>query len=200
MSSTEIVTDKPSYLGLLNAISLAETAAGIHLEAWAEATPHSGLAATLRLVAARERSHGEVFCRRIAELGFTLRPKADPRGPARLAKLADPNLSDLDKIPPRGAAEADPFGEIRQRLAEGEFDPMTANLMGWYIAEEKDSERRLREAYEGVREAAGQARRQGAKAPQHEAPSADAQAIMACMTAGFARLEKAMEKLAKAKK
>ena len=32
------------------------------------------------------------------------------------------------------------------------------------------------------------------------APSADAQAIMACMTAGFARLEKSLEKLARAKK
>jgi hypothetical protein len=28
-------------------------------------------------------------------------------------------------------------------------------------------------------------------------PSADAQAIMACMTAGFAKLEKSLEKLAK---
>jgi hypothetical protein len=198
MPSIETVTHKPTYLGLLNAISLAETAAGVHLEAWAEATPHAELATVLRLVAARERSHGEVFCRRIAELGFTLRPKADPRGAARLARLADPKISDLDKIPPRGAAEADPFGEIRQRLAEGEFDPMTASLMGWYIAEEKDSDRRLHEAYECVREAAGQGK--PPKAARSDELSADAQAIMACMTAGFARLEKAMEKLAKARK
>jgi len=31
-------------------------------------------------------------------------------------------------------------------------------------------------------------------------PSADAEAIMACMTAGFARLEKSLEKLARAVK
>lgn len=195
MASTQTVTHKPTYLGLLNAISLAETEAGVHLEAWAEATPSADLAAVLRLVAARERSHGEVFARRIAELGFTVRPKPDPRAAARLEKLADRRLSDLDKIPPRGAGESDPFSDIRQRLAEGEFDPMTANLMGWYIAEEKDSERRLREAYDCVREGAGHK----GSGPAGQ-PSADAQAIMACMTAGFARLEKAMEKLAKARK
>jgi len=189
MSKTAVL-EKPAYLGLLNAISLAESAAGEYLEAWAEATPNAELAATLRLVAARERSHGDVFCRRIAELGYSLRQKADPRAAERLAKLADPNVSDLAKIPPRREEEQDPFADIRRRLAEGEFDPMTANLMNWYIAEEKDSARRLDEAYACVRDS----RR------VQSAASADAEAIMACMTAGFARLEKAIEKLAKARK
>ena len=183
---------KPGYLGLLNAISLAESAAGVYLEAWAEVTPNADLACALRLVAAREKSHGEVFCRRIAELGYTLREKPDTRAGERLAKLGDRRVSDLEKIPAGGDEAADPFADIRRRLAEGEFDAMTANLMNWYIAEEKDSERRLREAYDGVRVAA---RRHPAAGP-----SADAEAIMACMTAGFARLEKAMEKLAKARK
>jgi hypothetical protein len=200
MSNVEVTVAKPAYLGLLNAISLAETAAGVHLEAWAAATANPELAQALRLVAAREGSHGEVFCRRIAELGYSLRPKPDPREDARLARLADPDRSDLDKIPPRGASEADPFADIRRRLAEGEFDPMTANLMNWYIAEEKDSEKRLHEAYERVREGAGHGRRNARPADRHDLPSADAEAIMACMSAGFARLEKAVEKLAKARK
>jgi hypothetical protein len=191
MANTATV-QKPAYLGLLNAISLAESAAGVYLEAWAEVTPNSDLACTLRLVAAREKSHGDVFCRRIAELGFELRRKPDPRAAERLARLADPGISDLEKIPARSDEEADPFADIRRRLAEGEFDAMTANLMNWYIAEEKDSARRLTEAYDCVR-GSGKAVRPGA-------PSADAEAIMACMTAGFARLEKAMEKLAKARK
>lgn len=189
MSKTDVL-EKPAYLGLLNAISLAETAAGDYLEAWADATPDAELAATLRLVAARERSHGEVFCRRIAELGYSLRQKADPRAAERLAKLGDAGISDLDKIPPRTEESADPFADIRRRLAEGEFDPMTANLMNWYIAEEKDSARRLDAAYANVRG--------GGRAAS--GTSADADAIMACMTAGFARLEKAIERLAKARK
>ena len=192
-------TAEPTYLGLLNAISLAESAAGAYLEAWAAATPIPDLAGVLRLVAARETSHGEVFRRRIAELGFELRRKPDPRAAERHAKLADPRIADIDKIPARGSEDADPFADIRRRMAEGEFDAMTANLMNWYIAEEKDSARRLSEAYDCVREAAGRGRRASGVGEAAQ-PSADAEAIMACMTAGFARLEKAMEKLAKARK
>jgi hypothetical protein len=73
---------------------------------------------------------------------------------------------------------------------------MTCNLLGWYIAEEADSGKRLREAYACVRDRANgkAARMNGA---DHSA-SADAEAIMACMTQGFSRLEKSIEKLAKA--
>jgi hypothetical protein len=198
MAETQSV-QKPSYLGLLNAISLAESAAGVYLEAWADVTPNEDLACCLRLVAARERSHGDVFCRRISELGFELRKKPDLRGAEQLAKLANPNISDLDKIPSRSEEGADPFADIRRRISEGEFDPMTVNLLNWYIAEEKDSGRRLREAYECVREMAD-GKTKGASKMAADAPSADAEAMMACMTAGFARLEKAMEKLVKASK
>jgi hypothetical protein len=186
---------KPKYLGLLNAISNAESAAGVYLTAWADVTPDPDLACTLRLVAARETSHGDVFCRRIAELGFELRKKVDPKGYEILSKLANPNVSDLEKVGDREDRDTDPFGDIRRRIAEGEFDPMTANLLTWYIAEEMDSGRRLREAYACVREKAGQG-----KAAAAGGPSADAEAIMACMTAGFARLEKSLEKLVKASK
>ena len=127
MSKTAVL-EKPAYLGLLNAISLAESAAGVYLDAWAEVTPSAELAATLRLVAARERSHGDVFCRRIAELGYTLRQKSDPRSAERLARLADPNLSDLDKIPPHREEEADPFADIRRRLADIDAGKLEALL------------------------------------------------------------------------
>ena len=39
-------TTKPRYLGLLNAISLAETRAGNYLRAWADATDDEDLACT----------------------------------------------------------------------------------------------------------------------------------------------------------
>lgn len=191
---------KPAFLGLLNAISNAETAAGVYLEAWADVTPDPDLACTLRLVAARERSHGEVFCRRIAELGFTLRRKPDPKAAETLSRLSNPRISDLEKVGDREAGDGDGdfFGDIRRRIAEGEFDSMTASLMTWYIAEEIDSGRRLREAYDCVRERAGVKKARAASVPA--APSADAEAMMACMTAGFARLEKSLEKLVKASK
>ncbi len=190
-------TEKPSYLGLLNAISLAESRAGVYLEAWANATTNDDLAATLRLVAGRERSHGEVFCRRLSELGYSLRQKPDAKDGARLAKLADPRVSDLDKVGPE-RDEGDTFGEIRKSMADGVFDGMTCNLMQWYIAEEEDSGRRLREAYACVRDmAAGRKSKANGRASM-DGPSGDAEAIMACMTQGFSRLEKSIEKLAKA--
>ena len=80
-------------------------------------------------------------------------------------------------------------------MAEGDFDPMTVNLMNWYIAEEKDSAKRLRQAYDCVRDiASGDKKTGGSPRFLSDGPSADAEAIMACMTAGFARLEKTLEK------
>jgi hypothetical protein len=201
-------TEKPRYLGLLNAISLAESEAGVYLEAWANATNDEDLACTLRLVAARETSHGEVFCRRLCELGYDLRQKPDAKSPARLAKYANPKISDLDKIGPQrnleNEAVADTFAEIRQAMADGVYDPMTCNLLSWYIAEEEDSGRRLREVYACVREKAGmgkmKSKANGNGAMNGAHASADAEAIMACMTAGFAKLEKSLDKLARAVK
>lgn len=194
--------EKPRYLGLLNAISLAESHAGIYLEAWANATCDEELACTLRLVAARERSHGAVFCRRLCELGYDLRQKHDPEDAARIARYANPKVTDLEKIGKR-REEKDPFGEIEQKMKEGFYDPMTCNLLSWYICEERDSGKRLRAAYDCVRAKAnggagvaanGHANGNGAMA--ESAPSSDAKAIMACMSEGFARLEKCIAGMA----
>jgi hypothetical protein len=194
---------KPAYLGLLNAISLGESQAGVHLSAWAGATPDADLAATLRLVAARETSHGQLFERLLCELGYGLRPKPDPKDGKRLAKLADPGVSDLEKIGPERSETNDELGEIEKRIAAGEFDPVSANMLSWWICEERDSGAKLRAAYAACRAKANghAAKKNGAaRANGADAPSADAEAIMACMTSGFAKLEKSIDKLAKAVK
>jgi hypothetical protein len=198
----EAATNKPRYLGLLNAISLGETNAGIYLRAWADATSDEDLACTLRLVAARETSHGELFCRRLCELGYELRQRPDPEGAARVAKYANPKISDVEKIGrARSEVEDDPFGEIEEKLKEGFYDPMTANLLSWYICEERDSAKHLRACYAKVRAKAGESPRKAAKSANGNGAmkptdvSADAQAIMACMSDGFSRLERKLEKL-----
>jgi hypothetical protein len=196
MASTGTMTaaKKPAYLGLLNAISLAETEAGIYLRAWADATCDDDLACTLRLVAARETSHGMLFCRMLGELGYELREKHDPKSAERIAKYANPKIPDIDKLP-RSGEEKDPFGEIEKAMADGAYDPVTCNMLSWYICEERDSGARLREAYAKVRAKAGVATKTSAKAMSNGAgPSEDAKAIMACMTEGFARLEKSIQK------
>ena len=187
---------KPSYLGLLNAISLGEASAGVSLGAWANATANEELANALRFVAARETSHGNLFCRRINELGFDLLQKPDPEAAARVAKYANPKVSDLEKAgPERGEGAGNPFAEIERQMEDGIYDPLTAKLMTWYIAEERDSGKLLNEAYGCVRQKAGVGSMNGASASTN-GHSADAQALMECMTAGFSRLEKALEKMA----
>ena len=199
---TDTTTKKPAYLGLLNAISLAETSAGVYLRAWADATKDEDLACSLRLVAARETSHGELFCRMLCELGYDLRQKPDPEGAKRLAKYANPNISDLEKIGRvRSQLDSDPFGEIEEKIAEGFYDPVTANMLGWYMCEERDSAKRLRAAYDCVRtkskgiEPKSISNGNGSMTKHGAAPSADAQAIMACLADGFARLEKKLDKV-----
>ncbi len=194
---TATAATKPAYLGLLNAIALAETNAGVYLTAWADATPNEDLACVLRLVAARETSHGDLFGRQLRELGFDVRKKKDPEANMRLAKYADPEVTDLEKVGPERPRSDNDFADIERRLAAGEFDPMTANLLCWYIAEERDSGDRLREAFACVR-AGAKAKSNGHARSEASSPGPDAEAIMACMTAGFSRLEKSLEKLAKA--
>ena len=204
---TTATAEKPSYLGLLNAISLAETEAGHYLTAWANATDDADLADTLRFVAARETSHGELFCRRLCELGYDLLPKADPKAATRLARYANPKVSDCEKVGPERAESGDTFADIRAAIASGVYDTMTCNMLQWYINEEDDSGARLRTAYAKVRAKAGMpaapaktnGHTNGHAAPSQDGPSADAQAIMACMTAGFAKLEKSLEKMVKAR-
>jgi ferritin len=205
MAMTETTT-KPPYLGLLNAISLAESEAAVYLEAWANATDDEELATCLRFVAARETSHGELFCRRLAELGYSLRQKPDPKSAGRLARYANPKISDCEKVGPEREETGDTFAEIRKAMADGAYDDMTCNMLQWYINEEVDSGQRLRQVYAKVRAKAGMttAKKKANGANGHAAdveagPSADAQAIMACMTAGFSKLEKSLEKLAKAR-
>jgi ferritin len=207
MAMTETTT-KPPYLGLLNAISLGESEAGVYLEAWANATDDEELAGCLRFVAARETSHGELFCRRLAELGYDLRQKPDPKAAARLARYANPKISDCEKVGPEREETGEPFADIRKAMADGVYDEMTCNMLQWYINEEIDSGRRLRDVYAKVRAKAGMtsSKKKANGANGHAttievdaSPSADAQAIMACMTAGFAKLEKTLEKLAKAR-
>jgi len=205
MADTAVMTEKPAYLGLLNAISLGESEAGVYLEAWANATPDEDLAKVLRFVALRESQHGDAFCRRLSELGYPLRQKADPKSPARLAKYANPKIPDCEKLPAESREDdtiVDTFRDIEKAVKEGKFDPMTANMLTWYVAEERDSGQRLKEVYDCVRaKANGQTHgKPMAMAAASSGPSADAQAIMSCMTDGFARLEKSMEKLAKALK
>ncbi len=152
---------KPTYLGLLNAISVAETAAEPLFLAWANRTSDERLAETLRFVGMREGEHGKAFAKRMLELGYEVKGGGDGPRP-ELMQIADSRRSDLRKFEELGfgrqAGEADVFDNM---FHDKNIDPVTGGLLGRYIAEERDSGRRLSAEYQRIKRA--DARKKSAK-------------------------------------
>jgi rubrerythrin len=148
-------TDKPRYLGLLNTIAVAESAAHGYLTEWADVTDDPQVRQVLLTVAAREGEHGMSFARRINELGFEVRNKELPRGEKAL-DIVRSDRSDLDKMEALELHRLDTgdrpdlFDNI---FKDHSIDIRTGELLGRYIAEERDSARLLRACHECLRAA-----------------------------------------------
>ena len=144
------MSDKPSYLGLLNAIAIAEARACAYLTAWAEVTPSADVRGVLLKVAAREGEHGMSFAKRINELGYQVRDKDDGDLASKM-EIAQSACTDLEKMEAFGLHKLDT--RDKPDLFDGFFrdhsiDIQTGELLGRYIAEERDSGRVLRACYE----------------------------------------------------
>jgi rubrerythrin len=151
------MSTKPSYLGLLNAVALGEAEAHAYFTAWAAVTPSPDVRNVLLTVAAREGEHGMSFAKRINELGYEVRPKEDPKAADRLA-VASSNRTDLEKMELLGLQKLDTGSE--PDVFDGVFrdhsiDIRTGELLGRYIAEERDTARLVRTCYEQLCAAAG---------------------------------------------
>lgn len=158
------MSDKPSYLGLLNALSLGESAAHEYLNAWLAATRHDGVRATLQCVTAREGEHGLAFAKRINELGYTVKAKDDPGQAERMDIAASTTMTDLEKMEAfglgrGGANDADNPDFFAKIFFDHTIDIQTGELLGRYISEERDSGRRLRACYETLLAEAGRSPR-----------------------------------------
>ena len=152
-------TKKPSYLGLLNAIALGEGRAHEYLSCWAQKTPDADVKQVLLTVAIREGEHSHAFTKRLCELGFGVQDRPDPKHAKNMA-IASADCSDLEKFEALGYGRdgemsRDPFKGI---LDDVSIDIQTGELLGRYVAEERDSGRRLRACYNVLRERAGSAR------------------------------------------
>jgi hypothetical protein len=149
-------TAKPPYLSLLNSIAIAERNAGVYLTTWADLTRDEDLKRALRLVAARETTHGEVFRQRIERLGFSVIDKDDPKLAERLRVYRDPALSDAEKIrafrrSPEEEANLDAFfSSLDERAADESVDALTRDTLRWFVHEERDSRALLRAEYARV--------------------------------------------------
>lgn len=136
------MSDKPTYLGLLNAIAVGEQRGGEILSSWAAATQDPALARTLSIVAIREREHAAAFAKRICELGFEVRTRPSAKFEAHLA-LSASQASDADKfaeVLPASQKDRDPLNHL---FDDPNIDPQTGALLGRFIAEERDSDRLL---------------------------------------------------------
>ena len=149
------MSDKPSYLGLLNAIAVGEGRAHTYLRAWAETTDNPDVKRAIETVAIREGEHALAFEKRICELGYSLRQREDETMAKTLA-LVKSDRSDLQKFEKLGlggggGGGADPFVKM---FEDTSIDVQTGELLGRYIAEERDSGRVLRACYQQLRDAA----------------------------------------------
>ena len=162
------MSDKPSYLGLLNAISVAETDAFNYLNAWIETTPNPDVKAVLTTVCHREGEHGLAFAKRINELGYSVLDRPDPSQKKKMA-MAKSDHTDLEKMEAIGLNELDTGDQpdiFDGFFTDHSIDIQTGALLGRYICEERDSGRLLRSCYEQLKAA------ERPKAPRSRGPKA----------------------------
>ena len=145
------MADSPEYIDLLNDIRLQEYRAGIFLKAWADKTDHPGLKGCLSVVAERETSHGDIFDRRIRELGGTPEDKDDELFQERL-RVAESDMSDAEKIVQmREFQTRMTLPTVRMRYEEAaqdeSVDQLTRSLIKWFTEVEDDSGASMRAVY-----------------------------------------------------
>jgi rubrerythrin len=144
------VSEKPSYLGLLNALALAESAAFRYLSEWAAVTPDPDVRQVLLTVAAREGEHGMSFAKRLNELGYELRPRSDEREEFAMGVVRRTDCSDLEKMEALGLQKLDTGDEpdyFDGLFRDHSIDIRTGELLGRYIAEERDTARLLKKCW-----------------------------------------------------
>src|SRR3954467_821113 len=124
------MSDKPSYLGLLNAVSNGESAAHEYLNCWISVTKNDDVRCVLQKVSAREGEHGLAFAKRINELGYNLIKKDDPDQKKRI-KIASSDKSDLEKMEAFGLGRPDTGDKpdiFEKFFADKTIDPTTGAL------------------------------------------------------------------------
>jgi rubrerythrin len=150
------MSDKPTFLGLLNAIAVGELTAHRLVSEWADVTKDPAVRKVLLTVAAREGEHAMTFARRINELGYEVRDRPDEVAQHHLEVIRS-ECSDVEKFETIGVTENEESGE--PDIFEGYFrdhsiDSRTGELLGRFIAEERESERMLKNCYRDLLRAA----------------------------------------------
>ena len=154
------MSDKPSYLGLLNAIAIGESQAHCYLSAWIDKTKDPDVKAVLSTVAAREGEHGMSFAKRINELGYAVLERDDGGAFDKRMAIASSDRTDLEKMEKLGLGRLDSGDKpdiFDSMFKDHSIDIKTGGLLGRYIAEERDSGRLLKCCYEELKARNGEA-------------------------------------------
>jgi hypothetical protein len=144
------MSDEPSYLDLLNRISVGESEAECLLDCWASTTPNPAVRKILTTIALREGEHGKAFAKRICELGYSVTPADTGDSAGRMAIAASRDLTDREKFEKLDVTSffaADAPDVFTPMWADTSIDVQTGALLGRYIAEERDSVRMLEGCY-----------------------------------------------------
>ena len=143
------MSEKPSYLGLLNAIAVGERGGEELFEAWAcgdAERRRPRRAADGRPARGRARL---AFAKRINELGYSVHPQGGPeagrpRRPRRAHRPRPIARSSSGSASASAPGDTDIFGKFFDDMT---MDVQTGALMGRYVAEERDTGRQLRACY-----------------------------------------------------
>ena len=151
------MSTKPSYLGLLNAIAVGEGRGHALFAAWSRATPNQDLREVLDVVAIRECEHAAAFTKRVCELGFSVRESASEDFEEKLA-LAESDAGDRKKFKKilGYGKKSEQRDELSGLFSDTTIDPVTGALLGRFIAEERDSGRRLKAAFNALKSEGGE--------------------------------------------
>ncbi len=142
------MTERPTYLPMLEAIANAERQGHEYYQAWYDHATDPDLRETMRIVATRELEHSLAFTKRIDELGFECQPK-EILDFTKQIEIVTSDCSDYEKLQALELTDLavkildpknDPFRRLFNDLT---IDVQTGTLLGRYIAEERDSARML---------------------------------------------------------
>jgi rubrerythrin len=141
--------DKPSYLGLLNAIANGEAEAEQYLDAWIAVTPRDDVRGVLQTIALREGEHAKAFAKRMCELGYSVIERPDPAASKRMKIASSTKIGDREKFEKLGLGRPASDGPdvFAGMFADTTIDIQTGALLGRYIAEERDTGRLFAQCY-----------------------------------------------------
>src|SRR3954453_14644212 len=144
------MSDEPSYLDLLNRISVGESECECLLDCWASTTPNPAVRKVLTTIALREGEHGKAFAKRVSELGYSVTPGDTGDSAGRMTIAGSRDLTDREKFEKLNVTSffaADAPDVFTPMWADTSIDIQTGELLGRYIAEERDSLRMLEGCY-----------------------------------------------------